>query len=255
MRNVARTGGLCLLALVAFGAHAAELRGTPKELRDYLQSERTDVRVVGESEIVAYTDTAVVTIVVRTKEKTLSASLGANQSLRTALTRDLEAAGVAKEAIRSTAFSSSPTYRLFGRKPSSYEVVNRLTVKVGDEGQLQRVSTLVDAREEFTIGAVDFEDSREDALKRQADLAALDDAREAAQQYADRLGLTVEPRAFTFEAIRIQASRAAMVMEEAAMAGSSADSYSLKADRVAQPTSFDERTYRSRVTVTFEVVD
>ena len=77
---------LCLGLLTAPPILAApELKGTPDELRNFLEPPKQTVSLYGKSTVTAYTDIAAITLVVTTQDKSLSKSLEQNQQLRSSL--------------------------------------------------------------------------------------------------------------------------------------------------------------------------
>lgn len=101
-------GLLGLLFLLLPPAHAEpELRGKPDELKLFLQSGSRTVTLEDEATEKAYSDQALVTLAVTTENKSLAASLQANQSLRSAVLGSLTQDGIAAADIRTSEFEHS----------------------------------------------------------------------------------------------------------------------------------------------------
>ncbi len=242
------------MAFVGTG-FCTELSGSPEELKTFLQSDRKLVRVNGESELVAYSDTASVTVVVSTKAKTLSEALNTNSQFREGITLALLDSQFTAESINNAEFSSSPQYGFFGKQPNSYEVVNRITVDAKSEQQLQTISKIVDDREHAVIGSVEFSDSIGEQRQTQVELEALDDATETAKRYAEKLGMKLVPISFSFERTDVRQSNSSMVIEEIVVTAQPRGRGAAYAAPMRPASSFDEIRYKSKVTVTFEVAD
>ncbi len=192
-----QTMGTCLMLTLSGSAFAAtEVKGAPDELRRFLHPEARTVTIRGRAEVTAYSDLAKVTLVVATKEKTLTAALEANSQLRNSLAEGFIVGGIAQDRIKNTEFSSSPQYGLFGRKPKQFEVINRLEVTVDSEDQLTQLTQAADRHEAASIGSIEFEHSAKKALQQQVRNAALDDAVAQGTAYADKLALELQAVSF-----------------------------------------------------------
>ena len=84
----------------------------------------------------AYSDRAIISLVITSEDKQLSTSISNNIALRESISQQLVTAGINPDHIKSSKFSTSPQYGWFGKKPDSYKVVNRMAVTI-----TRRVST------------------------------------------------------------------------------------------------------------------
>lgn len=241
-----------LLLLSGSLSAAPELKGTPDELKAFLHPEEKTVVIRGTAEETAYSDLAHVTLVVSTKEKTMTSALKKNSELRATLVENFIRSGIPPNRISNTQFSSSPQYGLFGRKPKEYEVVNRLKVTVDDEDQLTLLAQAADQHEETSIGGIEFEHSVKKETEQKLREAALEDAIATGSAYASKLGLILRPISFHYADVRPQRPRSAGIIEEIVVTaqrskGDTSSAY------MAPPVTFDEVEYKSNVEVVFEV--
>jgi hypothetical protein len=228
-----------------------EMKGSPGELREFLQPPTRTVTIFGTGEETTYTDVAKVEVITTTEARQLGEALEQNGQLRSSLYQRYGAAGIPAERVSSAKFSSSPQYGWFGRKPTAYNVVNRLTVTVQNEDELVAVARSADALEGVEVGNVRFEHSREDEFQRNVRAAAIEDATAKARSYADRLGLELIPVSFSDSSATTTPSAGARVIEEIVVTASMVR----ERQQPAPPhPSFDEVTYHARVDVTFEVL-
>lgn len=245
---------VCLLLAAAPCFGEPRISGTPEELTAFLDRAPDRVSFTGHAEETAYTDRAVVNVLVTTEARELAEALQQNQALRDELRRRYVDAGIDAEQIKSARFSTSPEYGWFGREPASYVVANRLSVKVEDETQLIVIAGSADEVDGVEFAGVQFEHSEEQATEQRVRAAAVTDALARARAYADPLGLTLEPVAVHDSESGIAPSYGARLagrVEEIVVTGERRREPS--AQFAAAPASFDEVTYSADVTVTFEV--
>lgn len=91
-----------------FAFAAAEIKGTADEVRTLLVPDERTVTLKGQAEQKAFTDRAVISLVVSTTENQLAKSLDRNANIRSAITAALTAAGVAQSDINISKFATSP---------------------------------------------------------------------------------------------------------------------------------------------------
>src|SRR3972149_1569948 len=155
---------------------APELRGTPDQLLEYLADAPGRVVIQGMGEVKAAADEANIVFVVKSTDDSFQTALQKNKTLRAEVVDYLKAQGIPSDKITSEKFSSTPVYGVFGSKPKSYEVVNKISVKVSSEKEFEMVSTVVDKWRDVAYAKTTVKHSDEDALKRAATRKALDDA-------------------------------------------------------------------------------
>jgi len=236
----------------------AQLSGTPDELREFLHPRPNTVNINGEGELTAYKDTAKVSLMVTSDERSLSVAMEANQALRLELVQEFVAAGIPQEDINNSKFSSSPQFGLFGRNPNSFEVSARMEIEVSSEEHLQLLAAAADEHDEVDFESTAFEHSEEDAFEDQVREMALQDVMAQKAYYESSLGLELKAINFFYGGIRRMSRampRAAMAQEMAmdANGGRASTSLSLAAPAVA--ATFDEVEYQTNINVVFEIVN
>lgn len=242
---------LALLFVALPPAHAEpELRGKPDELKLFLQSGSRTVTLEDEATETAYSDQALVTLAVTTENRSLAAALQANQSLRSAVMGSLTQDGIAAENIRTSEFATSPEYGWFGSKPSSYKVVNTMVVRVADERQFQVVAGMADRYKEVQLSDTEFEHSGKEKSLERVRKAALEKVMSAKRFYEGELGLKLKPVAFATQGF----GRGSVAFDEVVVTTRKREAGSSSSESFDLPEGFDEVEYRSRVSVTFEVV-
>lgn len=243
---------LCLGLLTALPIVAApELKGTPDELRNFLEPRQQKVTLYGKSTVTAYTDIADITLIVTTKDKNLSSALAQNQQLRNELAQSFVTAGIDANSIKSAKFSSSPQYGWFGKAPSSYEVVNRVQISIENAEHMQLLAAASDKHEEVGFGGVSFRHSEKDSSKAKAQQQALDDALAQRSRYEKQLGLKLTPINFHSGPVHLRTTNPRPRRANMDLKMESAATFA--AAPVDVPTSFDEVKYEASIQVTFKV--
>ena len=244
---------LALLPAISFAE--PELKGNPSELRQFLHPEAKTVTLYGEAEEKAYSDTAIISLVVTTEAKLLSDSIAANTELRQTIARQLSSAGIKTEDINSSKFSTSPQYGWFGKKPDSYKVVNRMAVKITSEDHLQAIAAVADAKPEIELSDIAFEHSQEDAFKDKVKQKALAKVMEQKKFYESSLGVKLTPVGFSDSSVGQNPTRGAEVLEEVVvMSVRQSKSYEARDSyKEERAPSFDEVEYSARVSVEFRI--
>ena len=250
---------ISLAALVSFTCLAQpELKGSPQELKQFLHPEARVMTISGKGHEVAYSDIAIVSLIITTEEKKLSQALEKNSALRQQVTNSLVASGVNPDNINSSKFSSSPQYGWFGSKPSSYEVVNRMAIKIDDEKHLKQIALQADENEQLQIGETQFEHSKKAEFEQVVKTKALEDVLDQKAFYEKKLGLKLEAISFRDSDVTQSGTDGAMEVEKIVVTGSRVkdsnsrlyDSYSYS----SEVSSFDEVEYTVNVSVDFKIV-
>lgn len=233
-----------------------EIKGNPSELRQFLHPQDEVVTIYGEAEEKAYTDKAVISLVITTEDKLLAASIEANSKLRERVTKQLVKAGIAGDDIKSSKFSTSPQYGWFGKKPDNYKVVNRMAISITDERHLKEVAAIADIHPEIELSNTVFEHTQKDKFKEQVKLKALDNVMKQKAMYERNLGVKLVPVGFKDTKISHVPTQGAAVLEEVVVRGIRAGGYSSKSDYApaqSREASFDEIRYQASISVDFKI--
>ena len=250
---IAVTTAIMSLPLLA----APELKGSPDELRQFLHPKQNVMSISAEAEIRAYTDTAIVSVIVTTEQKKLSDAIAENAKLRRTLATEWRAQGIAEKNMKSSEFSSSAQYGWFGDDPKSFNVVNRMAITISNGDDLEKIAKLADQYKEVTIGTTEFEHSKKEdsalAVKKQAMTKIL--AQKA--YYEESLGVTLRAVNVHENWLRTGGSQGAEDIEALMVTRARSekrDSFSsMELSQKRAPTSFDEVKYATKLTVAFEV--
>ncbi len=257
MKQIILIAAFTLLSTQALSA--PELKGTPQELRGFLHPADKVVTITGQAEEKAYSDVAIVSLVVTTEDKLLSNALSQNTSLRAKITQSLLASGVNKNSIKSSKFSSSPQYGWFGKKPTSFKIVNRMAISITNEAHLKDIAVISDQFEEVDLSDTEFEHSAKDEYNQKVKAKALDKVLKQKAFYEKTLGLKLTAISIRDSNIHQMATRGARVLESVVVSRrlDESDSYSsiAKFKEQAPSTSFDEIKYQADITVDFKIED
>ncbi|MFC6632418.1 SIMPL domain-containing protein [Microbulbifer taiwanensis] len=233
-----------------------EIKGTPQDLRGLLYPTANTVTIHGSAEEKAYSDRAIVSLVVTTEDKQLADAIAGNSTLRDKLTRALSGAGIPQEDIRNSKFSSSPQYSWLGKAPSSYKVINRVAITIEEEGQLEAIARLADQNEEVELSDTSFEHSQEQAFNKKVKSQALARIMEQKADYEQVLGVKLSPIGIRTSNIGHRATRGAMALEEVIVTGArrARDDYASQSlESSARASSFDEIQYEAELLVDFKI--
>ncbi|MGI9205288.1 MAG: SIMPL domain-containing protein [Woeseiaceae bacterium] len=245
---------LTTILAVAGVVHAeTELKGSPEELRQFLHPVEHTVTLTGTHEETAYSDKAIVSLVITTEADRLSDSMESNTRLRTSIAQSTIDAGVSPDEINTSKFSSSPQFGWFGGRPKSFEVVNRMSVGITDEAHLQLIARLTDDNDEIVMAGMEFEHTAKEEFQANVRKAALDKALAQRTAYEQQLGIKLTP--INVQENVIMPNKAPNYIEEisvSAVRQRGAANSAIPAS-APPPQTFDEVSYQATVYVTFEV--
>lgn len=247
---------LFILALCSALAFAEpEVKGSPSELKSFLHPRDNLVMITESADEKAYSDTAIVTLVVTTEDKQNSVSMRENSRIRQAIVEKLLALGIAADKIKNSKFSSSPQYGWFGKKPDSFKIVNRVTVTISEESQLQKIAEISDSYPESSISSTLFEHSKKDFYQQKVKEKALEKVLARKAFYERSLGVKLTPVSFNEQAQTIEPTAGADAVEEVVVTGIRGGSYSAKSspDIKEYENSFDEIKYTTKLSVEFKI--
>ena len=250
----------CCIPLSAFAQ--PELKGSPNELRHFLHPNEKIVTLSAEAEEKAYSDRAIISLVITSEDKQLSTSIANNSAIRESISQQLVSSGLNPDYIKSSKFSTSPQYGWFGKKPDSYKVVNRMAVTITDESQLKTIATVTDSKEEVELSDITFEHSQKDAFKSRVKQLALEKVMKQKAIYESSLGVKLTPVSFRDNRLWVKGTQGAQMLEEVVVTASKRNrSYKDSAADFAQSvapssveSSFDEIVYTAEIFVDFSAV-
>ncbi|WP_317932100.1 SIMPL domain-containing protein [Halioxenophilus sp. WMMB6] len=254
----------CVVGVLAIGSccvsgwsfAAAELTGSAEELRSFLHPNEKLVSLAGDAEQKAYSDEALVSMVVSTKAKQLAEALEANARLRDSMRAQLLAGGIAADDINNSQFSSSPQYGWFGKTPSSFEVANRVVVRITHEQQLQLLAEVADQHSEIDLADTEFKHSKKEHFLQLVKQTALDKVLVEKALYEKNLGVKLTPVNFREERLLTHATPGARMLEEIVVTARRRDSSyaDVPVARKEPATRFDEIEYSAHIVVDFKIV-
>lgn len=252
---------VALLFFTLTGQAQPELKGNPEELRGFLYPNDNILSISADAEEAAYSDQAIVTLLITTEEKQLAKAMISNRSLRETITHTLRDQNVDEANIKNAKFSSSPQYGWFGDDPKSYQVVNRMAVTISAETQLEALAKIADQYEEVIIGSTEFKHTLKEAYNAQVKDKALDKVLAQKTAYETKLGIHLTPIGVRDIEILAEPSYGAKSLNQKIRRDVEADAenYSSVVSRMSsapastKQTSFDEIEYRAQVIVDFKI--
>ncbi len=173
-----------------------ELKGSPTELLNYLESLPREVSLRGNAKIILQAENGVVTIGIRTENSQLQKALRNSQGLRQKITKQMTNSGISLARIKGTKFSSTPEYGLFGKKPKNYLVDSLLKIIVETESELQEVAGIVDNNEHVYYQGLELKEQEKEVIKKQLLNMALANANKRKEIYENQLNLILKPISF-----------------------------------------------------------
>jgi uncharacterized protein YggE len=237
--------------------HATEIKGTPEELKAFLFPDKKVVSLSADVERRVYADQAIVSVVVKNEAKTLSNAMQANAKLRDTLKKRLIESGLAADNIQNSQFSSSPQYGWFGDEPKSFEVINRVAVKISDESALQALASITDQFKEMTISGTEYKHTQKESVYEDMKKEALDKILANKRYYESSLDVVLNTANFYDSGLQINATAGARdveIIEVKAKRLQEADlSYSSAVRRPKATSSFEEIEYTITMRVEFEI--
>ncbi len=242
----------------SFTLASPELKGNPEELQSYFHPKEKTLFIRDEAEETAYSDEAMVNLVVKTENALLSKAINENAKLRRKIKTLLEKDGIASADIKNSKFSSSPQYGWFGSEPDSYEVMNRVAIKITNEKQLEAIAIVADNHKEVSLSGTTFKHSKKADFESMVKEKALQKVLDKKRFYEQSLGIKLTPVSFSESDIGFHPTQGANLLEDefmmTAKRRSEKSSYSRSADMAPRaPNSFDEVKYRAVMTVEFKV--
>ncbi len=258
MKKTALITTLTLFSLPALSA--PELKGSPQDLQSFLHPKTNIVTISDQAEETAYSDKAIITLVVTTENKRLSDAIASNTTLRNNITQSLIESGLSQQWIKNSKFSSSPQYGWFGSKPSSFEVVNRMAITIENEEHLQHIAMLSDQYEEVELSDTAFEHTKKEQFNEKVKAKALAKIIKQKEFYEQSLNVKLTPIGIRDFNLYRNATRGAQVLEEnviyaqkVAFDSSTSKNKEVSWTRQNTDSSFDELQYKANLSVDFKI--
>ena len=241
-------------------ASATELKGNPEELRRFLHPTQNIVSLMGEAKETAYSDKAIINLIITTEEDKLADALQKNSEMRKLIISTLTSKGVKLENINTSKFSTSPQFGWFGKSPNSYEIVNRMAIAIFDEKQLVEIAKLSDEHEALELADTFYEHTKKKEYLLKVKKKALHDALKQKAFYEKSLGIKLITKNFRDSKIGFGATRGAGDLRQRVIVTGSRiqkeKGFSFESDAISDthPQSFDEVEYHATIYVDFVVV-
>ncbi len=250
--------GLALASLAATVEYLVRAKQEMLQAKSFYPSRQ--ISVVGKGEKSVKPDVAVLSFAVVTAGKKLKTVQDENSQKSSAVIDFLKSKGVAEKDLKTTYYQISPQYQYYDNPPCysspcparrppeivSYEVKNRVEIKVRD---LNKVDELLEGVVEKGVNDVDsvkFQIDDEDALLAEVRELAIKDARARAEKLAKDLGVRLGRVLSFYEGGQVQP----YAQDVYGMGG--ATGMSMKAV-VAPSIQPGEQEIQSNVTITYEL--
>ncbi len=248
---------ILLLLAPATALAEPELKGAPDELQRYLLDERSMISISGSGEEKVQADTAIVTLVVKTKEGKLQAALDKNIKIRKDARSRMVAGGIPEQNVETAKYSSVPSYGWLGDKPTAYEISNEIKVTIDKESQLQLIAGIVDSVNEVYFQRTELKQTKKHEGKAKALAKSLDEVNSKKQLYEKSLGVSLLPVRVIEQAVRetmplaFQVPRKSIASVSVGIASMEAPAGDVGTGEAS--TGFGEITYRAQTQVEFVV--
>ncbi len=191
-RTITIIAGITLAAVAAIAlAVVAAIPARAQQTPSPTATPSRMVTVVGQGEVKARPDTAIVQIGVSTEGKTAREALTQNNQETAAVQSKLTDLGIAARDIQTSGFSIYPVYGTDGRQLTGYHVTNMVTVKIRS---IDRAGTVLDQVVQAganSVAGISFTVDSPRALEDQAREAAMRDAKARADVLARAGGASV----------------------------------------------------------------
>ncbi len=250
---------LCLFILLftsTVGAKA-ELKGHPDELKSFIHPDKKIVTIRMTEKEKAYSDKAIVSLVITTEKKNLAGALQLNSDLRVKIAEVLTSSGLKPKNIKTSKFSTSPQFGWFSDKPKSYQVVNRMAISITDEKQLNTIAKLSDENKEIAFSGTEFEHTLKSEVEQKLKNKTLAKIMTQKAFYETQLGLKLKAISFSDTDVVQSGTKGARDLERRVVITGSRvkrDSYDSDAP-IAVKQTFDEVEYSLTIAVQFEVLN
>ena len=252
-----------LLAIIfAATVHSApELKGNPDELKRFLYPDSTRVTITETAKEKAYSDKAIINLVIETEEDKMSDAIRKNTELRLKVSKLLTEAEISPDNIKTSKFSTSPQFGWFGDEPDSYQIINRMAVSIFREKHFYLLASFSDSYKEISLSTKEFEHTQKEKFEASVKKKALEKVMAQKAFYETQLGLVLKPVAFRdFDVVQSGTRSARDLETKIVVTGSRIKRSRAKSSSYAEevqasvPQTFDEVEYKATISVEFEVL-
>ena len=147
------------------------------------------IEVIGQGNVKAEPNIVKTNLGIQTQRETVGEAMEVNQKLISNLYEKLLALGIEKKDISTSQFYLS--YYLDQDKKDVYTVSNNLEVKVRDLNKINEVLSTSTGVGVNNIWGINFVSDNSEALSKKARVAAIEDAKKKASEYAKAAGMTL----------------------------------------------------------------
>jgi uncharacterized protein YggE len=222
-----------------------ELKGTPSELENYLESIPKIVSLSGEASLEIQAKRGIVSVNVKTEDLYLQKALQTNQRIRNEIVSKLINNGIPKDNIIGSKFSSTPEFGLWSKKPNKYKVENSLKITVQSEEEFQSVANIIDSYEQVIYKGIKFKHDDKEVVKEKIVKLILDNLKAKQSIYENNLGIKLVPINFSEEIIK--GDPPIMYKERRALKSRS------YLEESSAPVSFGESKFYGSITIDYKV--
>lgn len=147
------------------------------------------IEVIGNGVVKAEPNIIKANLGVQTQKQTVQEAMDVNQKLISRLYEKLTALGIAKKDIVTSQFYLN--YYLDQDKKDVYAVSNNLEVKIRDLNKINEVLSISTEVGVNNIWGINFVSDNSEVLSKEARIAAVEDAKKKAEEYAKAAGMKV----------------------------------------------------------------
>ena len=245
-----------------------ELSGSISEVEAHVSKSRKLVFLEGVAERTVESDRAVISMRISTQEKKFKDALVANTTKRTELVSKMTKAGIERDRIHVSKFSSTPSHGSWSGKVKTYGIRNTVRVEAESETELEVVAGLIDEIEGVALISFTFKNGEAEKIRKELTAESFAKLEEKKLFYEKTLGVALVPRQIGKPAA--SAARGGFTRGLRYFALDPNQSVSSMSGALAAPElammvhgfenrgdsgeAFDELTYRAVATVGYEVL-
>lgn len=161
-----------------------------------------NIMVTGSGTASLKADKATIVLGVQTENKSASEAVGLNAEAMNRVISALKTLGIPEDNMKTVSYSVYPVYDYSKEeRVTGYRVINMISVETSNVSLVGRIIDVAVANGANQLQGVTFglSDEKQEALRKQAYLRALDDAEDKAKLIAETLGLSITGVAYVSE--------------------------------------------------------